>query len=129
MSKVDRLERFWSRDCGYSLMHDWVLDSVHVFWPGGVARMEFSVAGHPRTLTAKGLMQITVPRANTWGLSRQVMSSTGPAPEVGGYQCLEILMQSGDVIEIVAQDFEMPMATLPRRVMPQRAAERRTLAI
>jgi hypothetical protein len=123
MSKIDKLERFWSKDCGYSFMHDWVLDSVHVFWPGGIARLELCVAGQPRTLTAKGLMQITVPRANTWGLSRQVMSSIGPVPEVGGYQCLEILMQSGDVIEVVAQEFEMPVVAPSQRTVTPRAAE------
>jgi len=90
------------------LLHDWTLKNIEVTWQSGVVRLDLIPSpGVTKCLTARGLIELVVPRRQEWGPSESVMSSNGPQPHSGG-QRLEILMQSGDSILITAREITMP---------------------
>lgn len=91
-----------------SPMHDWVLVSVSVDWEVGTARLELSWDGHLQAITARGLSNLLLPRRHPWGPSVHVNESHGPTQLESGDHLLSIEMQSGDKIELIAKEIEMP---------------------
>ena len=90
------------------LMHDWTLLGLSIDWTKGTARIELWSSGGARVLTAAGLKSAVVPRASPWGPSSSINGYCGPVRTEDGTSRLVVEMQSGDVIEIVADEFLMP---------------------
>jgi hypothetical protein len=61
-------------------------------------------------LTAHGVCELHVPRLNDWGPSVSVNEVFGPSDGASGRRELEVEMQSGDRIRIVAASFDFPQA-------------------
>jgi hypothetical protein len=89
-------------------MHDWTLRSVILEWKE--ARVTLLLESHAgdEAVVATGVADLHVPRIEEWGPSVSVNHATGPLATEDGLQCLEIEMQSGDVIRIVASSLQMP---------------------
>lgn len=94
-------------------MHDWTLTSLGLEWKSGVATLKFlNTESNTALLVAKGVVVFNVPRGQEWGRSVSVNELLGPIVLENGCQKLQIEMQSGDVIEIVAESFELPFAEI-----------------
>jgi len=89
-------------------MHDWTLMTISVDWERAVARLEFRWNDESRTVTAVGLSNLCLPRKLPWGPSVSVNRGIGPTKLESGEYSFVIEMQSGDEIELVAQQFEIP---------------------
>ena len=90
-------------------MHDWTLLSVQVDWETGRAELIFSCYLRDAvSLVVEGLVDLHLPRRHDWGPSVSINTVKGPSATDGGLQALEIEMQSGDYIRIVAASFRMP---------------------
>ena len=95
-------------------MHDWTLLSIQVDWETGRAELIFRAHLRPSIpLVVRGIVDLHMPRRRDWGPSVSVNTVTGPLMIEGGLQTLEIEMQTGDVIKIVAESFELPATTSP----------------
>jgi hypothetical protein len=90
-------------------MHDWIFLSVVFEWASGRATLRFRSALGEEALVASSVVDLHVPQLNEWGPSVSVNAVKGPFSTNDGRRSLEIEMQSGDVITIVAQSFQMPM--------------------
>ncbi|WP_133817468.1 hypothetical protein [Tahibacter aquaticus] len=88
-------------------MHDWTLVSTSVDWALGVGRLDVRWDGFDYELRFSGLQRFTMPREFGWGPSVSINVVRGPEDSLGK-QRLQIEMQSGDVIEIIAESFELP---------------------
>jgi hypothetical protein len=92
-----------------TLMHDWTLRNIDVAWKSGTVRLDLICSpGVIKSLTAQDLIELVVPRRQEWGPSESIMSHEGPRSRSDGNQQLEILMQSGDSLVIVAGEILMP---------------------
>lgn len=89
-------------------MHDWVLLSVLFEWVTGRVTLSFSRYKSDEVLVANSVVDLHVPQRKGWGPSVHVNTVKGPIAIESGLHALEIEMQSGDVIKIVASSFEMP---------------------
>jgi hypothetical protein len=90
-------------------MHDWTLVAIDIDWSTG--RMQLDL--HPRPgerahVIARDFRRIEVPRRQEWGASVSILSHDGPHEYETDLRRLAILMQSGDSIEIIAREIEMP---------------------
>jgi hypothetical protein len=90
------------------IMHDWTLRGLSIDWTRGTVRLELSSSDGVRVLTAAGLKSASVPRRGPWGPSSSINGYRGPFRTEDGTSRLVIEMQSGDVIELVADEFVMP---------------------
>lgn len=91
------------------LMHDWTLKGIEVNWQTGTVSLSLiSSPGITKSLTARDLVELVVPRRQEWGPSDSILSSKGPQSRSDNNQQLEILMQSGDLLLIVAREITMP---------------------
>lgn len=82
--------------------HDATFLGADIRWPDGVAVLRFRV--HPArevTIVARGFSNLSVPRTNAWGPSNSV-NHLRWAPGGG---TLDIEMQSGDTIHVMAAEF------------------------
>jgi hypothetical protein len=101
----------WDARSKEALMHDWTLVSILFEWKSGGATLEFRTdASKSATLTAHGVSELHIPRLNEWGPSVSVSEVFGPTDRGSGRRELEIEMQSGDRIRIVAASFDFPPA-------------------
>jgi hypothetical protein len=92
-------------------MHDWTLVTISMLWDPGRVTIEFlDSASVTRTLVAEGVRDLRIPRTNDWGPSVSVNTASPLESLATGAQRLKIEMQSGDVIEIVADQFAIPTA-------------------
>jgi uncharacterized protein YaiE (UPF0345 family) len=89
-------------------MHDWTLLSIEVVWEMGRAELTFRSPDREEVLVSEGVVEVHIPRRREWGPSASVNGVKGPLSINGGLQAIEIEMQSGDVIRIVAASFRMP---------------------
>ncbi len=90
-------------------MHDWVLVSVNFDWKSAIVEVHLTkVGGESVFIRARGVSRTTIPHREEWGPSIYVNRTTGPSRTEDGQMKFEIEMQSGDTIEIVASDFEIP---------------------
>lgn len=89
-------------------MHDWVLLSVLFEWSAGRVTLSFDRYESNEILVANSVVDLHVPQLKPWGRSVCVNEVKGPIAIDNGLHSLEIEMQSGDVIKIVAKSFEMP---------------------
>ena len=84
-------------------MHDWTLESIDVDWHHAVVKMRLNGPISASTVIARNFSEIVVPRQNAWGPSDSVNSVRGPEFRSANMQSLEIEMQSGDLIRVVAE--------------------------
>lgn len=94
-----------------NLLHDWTLLKIDFDWRPARVTIELEDLTFARqTLIAEGVQELRVPKMNEWGASISVNDIVElDAPTARG-RCLEIEMQSGDVIRIVAEKILLPSA-------------------
>jgi hypothetical protein len=91
----------------YQTLHDTELVSATVEWKTGTAILQIGDGSRKVRLSAAGLRSLKMPRAHPWGPSRFINAVHGPAQLPDGLASLQIQMQSGDLIELIAQYFEI----------------------
>lgn len=91
-------------------MHDWKLERITIDWGSGEARAFVRSPKGSEEIRVSGLREIRVPRREDWGPSVSINTVDGPNRSDDGLLHLNIEMQSGDMIEIVAESIEMPRA-------------------
>lgn len=90
-------------------MHDWTLKRIEFDWHAARVTLDLEDSNCTmRTLTADGVQDLQVPRFNAWGPSVSVNEVSEVVPISSELQRLNIQMQSGDVIQILAQRFVLP---------------------
>jgi len=90
-------------------MHDWVLVDVRFEWETGALTVAFRNARSETVyLEASGVRELRIPKAEEWGRSSCVNEVRGPAVIGDALRKLEIEMQSGDCLEIVASTITLP---------------------
>lgn len=89
-------------------MHDWTFLSVLFEWADCRATLRFRSPSGEEVIVANSVADLHAPQLNEWGPSVSVNKLRGPFPAKAGRQSIEIEMQSGDVISIVASSFIMP---------------------
>ena len=108
-------------------MHDWTLLTILFEWEA--ARVTLSFQGPEAgvaSIVAEGVSRLDVPRLNEWGRSVSVNKVRGPADnEKTGQGCLEIEMQSGDVITVSAVSFVLPQSRADEPVLLETVARGR----
>ncbi|WP_025261929.1 hypothetical protein [Pseudomonas cichorii] len=83
-------------------MHDWTLQSIHVDWARGVAKIELKDSmSMVRFIEINELKSVTIPRRNPWGESVSINEAIYLVNE-GGEHALIVEMQSGDYIKVEA---------------------------
>lgn len=92
-------------------LHDWTLKSIEVDWAEGRAILSLKGPYGNRDLIAHAVRDLQVPKAEPWGRSVSINTVTGPDASPEGRERLEIEMQSGDVIAILARSFELTELT------------------
>jgi hypothetical protein len=91
-------------------MHDWTLKKIELDWHAARVTVHLEDSTYTaRSLIAEGVQNLQVPRTNEWGPSVSVNEVSEIEPVPSGLQRVKIEMQSGDVIQIVAQRFELPI--------------------
>lgn len=91
-------------------MHDWTLSKVDFEWKTARVVLEFKdSASAVRTLIANEVAELYVPRKNEWGPSVSVNEVSEIEELSSELKQLKIEMQSGDVIQIVAAQFLLPV--------------------
>jgi hypothetical protein len=94
-----------------NLMHDWTLVSVSFDWARGSVHCALrNYESKTVSLIAEKVYSLHVPRLEEWGPSVSIQAVIGPLTIDGERQKLQVEMQSGDVIEIVAQKFVLPVS-------------------
>lgn len=92
-----------------NLLHDWTLLRVEFDWRLASVTIEFEDLTFARqTLIAEGVQELRVPKMNEWGPSISVNEIVEVDAPTGRGRCLDIEMQSGDVIRIVAKKIVLP---------------------
>lgn len=90
-------------------MHDWTFVSLSIDWKLGEATLVFlNQNSEPTPLLIHGIFSLCLPRKLEWGMSVSVNSTAGPLILQDGKVKLGIEMQSGDLIEIVADSIILP---------------------
>ncbi len=84
-------------------MHDWTLESIHFDWVSGVAELRLKSPKGQEALTASGLQVLKASRYSPWGPSASINVADGSKLSDSGLQTLRIEMQSGDVVELIAE--------------------------
>lgn len=88
-------------------MHDAILVAVRLNW--GAARVDVYLSRQSDRvrLTARGVWSLTAPRQEPWGPSVWVDSVSASVHPETGMRKLDVAMQSGDVIEIIARELDL----------------------
>ncbi|MET3915651.1 hypothetical protein ABID97_002433 [Variovorax sp. OAS795] len=87
-----------------NLLHDWTLVRVDFEWKSGQVTIELEDSTLTRrVLVAEAVQELRVPKMNEWGPSVSVNEVTEGEASSGHGKILNIEMQSGDVIRIVAE--------------------------
>lgn len=106
-------------------MHDWTLISILFEWESGRVTLEFRTDGAKTAkVVAHEVSELHIPRRNEWGPSNSVNKVRRSSDVASGHRELEIEMQSGDRIRIVAASFDVPQSAKPDALVQQ--AEERT---
>lgn len=90
-------------------MHDWSLLSVSIDWEQAEIHILFRTENGEVKLIATDFTYFSIPRQDEWGRSISVLESSAPITLANGLLRLGIQMQSGDVIELVAKDIQIPI--------------------
>jgi hypothetical protein len=91
------------------MLHDCPLTSLNIDWTSGVLTIHLQRHVEPEDLIqAVGLKRFSLSRLEEWGPSGCIDELTRLSRTSDGLQAIEIRMQSGDVIEIVAEGIQLP---------------------
>lgn len=85
-------------------LHDATLETLSLDWATGRVEVVLRSASGIVILRASGVTHLVCPRLHPWGRSSSVNGVRGPRAKEGGF-IVEIEMQSGDVIVILAGGF------------------------
>ena len=91
-------------------LHDATLETLEVRWASGevLLRVRTGDAEQPyRVVVASSVRRVECDRQMPWGFSVSINEVRGPTPAGGDAACVEIEMQSGDVIRIEAGEFSV----------------------
>jgi len=90
-------------------MHDWTLVDILVRWKEATAVVSLvDGSSAVREIRCAGVNKVSVSRDLPWGPSNSVLEFKGPRSSGGQGMQIVIEMQSGDLVEIVAQSFDLP---------------------
>jgi hypothetical protein len=90
-------------------MHDWTLTKVEFDWRAARVLIDLKdPTGTSRSLIAEGVQDLHITHRHEWGPSASVNKVSDAEQVSSGLHRIKIEMQSGDVIQIVAQRFELP---------------------
>ncbi|WP_411705596.1 hypothetical protein [Edaphovirga cremea] len=90
-------------------MHDYTLLDIFIEWKSGVARIDLLDNDSLKvSININELIFSGVPRLHEWGESVSINNLIGPVLTPSGSMKLEIEMQSGDVIELIAKNIILP---------------------
>ncbi|MGK3968046.1 hypothetical protein WMF01_46595 [Sorangium sp. So ce1667] len=97
-------------DCGdrWRSLHDATLQTIEFRWESGEVRLRVRAgdAEQPQlVVVASSVRRLESDRQLPWGFSVSINEVRGPFPTDGEVACVEIEMQSGDVIRIEAVEF------------------------
>jgi len=104
------------RDAAYAtvtmkknLLHDWTLLRINFDWYSARVMIELEdLTSVKQTLIAECVCELHVPKMNEWGPSISVNEIIEIDAPIGQRRRLNIEMQSGDVIRIVAEKIVLP---------------------
>ncbi|WP_330986200.1 MULTISPECIES: hypothetical protein [Enterobacterales] len=89
-------------------MHDFTLLNINVEWATGIAKIALlNNKSLEASIRIDGLILIKIPRLNEWGESISINSAKSGISSCGNMS-LNIEMQSGDIIEIIAEKIALP---------------------
>lgn len=91
-------------------LHDATLESMELRWSSGelFLRLRTGDTNHlRRVIVVSALRQLACDRQMPWGSSVSINEVRGPAATDDGASVLEIEMQSGDLIRVVAGAFSV----------------------
>lgn len=89
-------------------MHDWTLVSIYVDWAKSFARIDLLSNEGQRQIIVRGLSNLRIPKENPWGPSVSINRCKGPIAMTGTKKRFSIEIQSGDILEIIAEEFDLP---------------------
>lgn len=88
-------------------MHDWILVSLIIDWEKSTLVIKFlNNNSFPVDIIFKSIKYINIPKWDEWGESVSVNKFN--LKNDATYKNIEIEMQSGDIINIIANDVIMP---------------------
>lgn len=88
--------------------HDWVLESIEVEWMSRKVFIHVRGPNKKGAIECKGFSIVTVPREESWGPSESVYCLKQHKDDATSAQAVDIEMQSGDVISVVADEITLP---------------------
>lgn len=90
-------------------MHDWTLLSILIDWIAGTAVISFrNEKSDEVRLIAEGILDIHIPKREEWGRSVSINDVVGPRRDADGNLSIELEVQSGDRIKLLAKSVSMP---------------------
>ncbi|KHT14765.1 hypothetical protein [Pectobacterium brasiliense] len=90
-------------------MHDWTLLSLLVDWGEGTLVIKLlNNKSEPVVIKANGVKLLNIPKSDEWGESASVNEVIEFDRNPYGFERIKIEIQSGDVIEIVAEEILFP---------------------
>lgn len=89
-------------------MHDFTLLNIKVEWATGVAKVTLLNGNSTEVVIhIDGLIMMRIPRLNEWGMSVSINTAKLGSSSCGNMS-MNIEMQSGDIIEIIAEKIVTP---------------------
>ena len=88
-------------------LHDAALENIAVSWGDTTATLRFLTQEGPVCLVARGLRSLSVAMEEPWGPSVSVNELRGPEEAAGDVSRWVIEMQSGDLVELVAERLDV----------------------
>jgi hypothetical protein len=86
-------------------MHDWILRTILCEWEERRVTLSVYTFQKDARLVAEQVADLKIPLRREWGPSVHINEVRGPLPAEEGRQRLEIEMQTGDLITILAGSF------------------------
>jgi hypothetical protein len=91
-------------------LHDWTLTKITLDWHQGQLLINLEDTNRmPKTIIAKGVRDLHIPRMNEWGPSNRINDVAEAGLQLSSNRSMQIEMQSGDVIRIEASELQLPV--------------------
>ena len=89
--------------------HDATLTGISLDWPTKTVDLAVEIEERGTVhIKCRGFVRVIVPREEPWGPSVSINGISEPAKHEIGIWALRVEMQTGDMIEILAESFELP---------------------
>jgi hypothetical protein len=90
-------------------MHDWTLIDICYLWEKSECILKLkNQSSVTAIIKATDVTELHIPHASDWGPSVSVNTVTGPVKFKDAFR-LQIEMQSGDLITLIANEINMPV--------------------